>query len=166
MRFIFIATIFLAITSSACLAVDNPSNDIIMQHLVDEVHQLRLVMQQSLSLQASLEQIKHQRDVVTNIQQQLEFSKDEAENQSRQRADFEETIKDLESKLTIDPNNKDNSMLKNELLLVKKSADNAKYQELKMKDKEYAYQSTLNIEESRLSDLKKTLDAQLLYLRQ
>ena len=128
MRFIFIATIFLAITSSACLAVDNPSNDIIMQHLVDEVHQLRLVMQQSLSLQASLEQIKHQRDVVTNIQQQLEFSKDEAENQSRQRADFEETIKDLESKLTIDPNNKDNSMLKNELLLVKKSADNAKYQ--------------------------------------
>jgi len=158
----WVAALLLSATPS--LAAESSGTEAAIRLLVTEVHQMRLALQQSLSLQFTLELIKHQRTLITGVQQQIEFAKDEVETNAKQRLDFEEAARELEARITLEPNNRD--QIRGELLLTKKSLEQAKYQETKQKDRVLAGQATLAVEENRLSDLMKNTDAQLGDLRQ
>lgn len=134
-----------------------------LKQLVQEIRQLRTAMQQAWSLQIRaqllLEQIKQQRDIINDLSQTIETSREEAINQVRQRTDYEEQTRELEYKLGVGLDPKEIAGIKEELRGVRKAIEQSVALENRYKAKEIETQSDLGKEEAHLAELNKGIEA-------
>ena len=133
-----------------------------LNQLVEEIRQLRTAMQQYWSLQIRaqllLEQIKQQRDVINDLGQTIESSREEALNHARQKADYEEQARELEAKLGTVIDAKENAGIRDELRGIRKAIEQSVALESRYKLKEIDSQSGFGREESRMTELNKSLE--------
>ncbi|MEI6208439.1 MAG: hypothetical protein WCP20_16805 [Desulfuromonadales bacterium] len=134
-----------------------------VSQLIDEIRLLRTSLQQALSLQSRshllLEQIRLQQDVINNHNQILESSRDEAATHARQKVDYEEQAKELETRLTAVMDPKEQSAVKDELRGIRKAQEQSNQLESRYKSKEYESQAALVKEEARMAELNKNLES-------
>jgi chromosome segregation ATPase len=133
-----------------------------LNQLVEEIRQLRTAMQQAWSLQVRaqllLEQIKQQREIINDLGQTIETSREESLNQTRQKTDYEEQAKELEAKLGTILDSKDNAGIRDELRGIRKAIEQSVALESRYKLKEIESQSGLGREEARMAELNKNLE--------
>ena len=134
-----------------------------LKQLVQEIRQLRTAMQQAWSLQIRaqllLEQIKQQRDIINDLSQTIETSREEAINQARQRTDYEDQTRELENKLGVVLDPKEIAGIKEELRGVRKAIEQSVALENRYKAKEIETQSDLGKEEAHLVELNKGIES-------
>jgi chromosome segregation ATPase len=155
---IIVMILFSASISRAAESVEPVS----LNQLVEEIRQLRTAMQQAWSLQVRaqllLEQIKQQREIINDLGQTIETSREESLNQTRQKTDYEEQAKELEAKLGTILDSKDNAGIRDELRGIRKAIEQSVALESRYKLKEIESQSGLGREEARMAELNKNLE--------
>lgn len=134
-----------------------------VNQLIHEIRQLRTTLQQAISLQARshvlLEQIRLQQDVINNLNQILETSRDEASTHARQKVDYEDQARELEVKLAGLLDAREQTSVREELRGIRKAQEQSIQLESRYKSKEYESQAALIKEESRLAELNKNLES-------
>lgn len=155
---IFAVILFSTSISRAAESVEPVS----LNQLVEEIRQLRTAMQQSWSLQVRaqllLEQIKQQREIINELSQTIETSREEALNHTRQKTDYEEQVRELEAKLASVLDAKENAGIKDELRGIRKAIEQSVALESRYKSKEIDSQSGLGREEAHMVELNKNLE--------
>jgi len=134
-----------------------------VNQLINEIRQLRITLQQAISLQARshvlLEQIRLQQDVINNHNQILETSRDEASTHARQKVDYEDQAKELEVKIAGLFDAREQASVREELRGIRKAQEQSSQLENRYKSKEYESQAALVKEEARMAELNKSLES-------
>jgi hypothetical protein len=153
--------LFIAVGTSSAFAADALNSEVLRQ-LVEEVHLLRVTFKQTLTLQLScqslLEQIKDQRIVVNDLKQSITSSRELAKDQVRQRSNYEDDIKEIESDLVAETDRKEIGLKNADIKRQKKLIEQTYELESRYKERESEAQAALPKEETRLSELLTKID--------
>jgi hypothetical protein len=153
----------LILSASVSFASDKISDVPSIGQLINEVHQLRMALEQSSKLQTRtlvlLERIRLQRDIIKELTQAIESVRQESIAQVNQQGELEEQLKVLEAQQGAVPANPASiAEARAEILSIRKGLEQAKTLEAQFKEMARDHQSKLFVEENRLNELIKVID--------